>query len=164
MKKLLAAPIAFLSMPLAASAIATKDKKFDVVYGVGVSAYYYDGSSVPGYRLVNRKAVLPAFVVAALRDFDGKRYEVGPMFVSNVGIGGDEGASVKFDAIGFGVMFALRGTTDGSESNWINGLGIGVAYSLDQNVQLRGIEDATKTQQVSGHAVAVVVTYSFGRK
>ncbi|MXX61187.1 MAG: hypothetical protein F4112_07630 [Holophagales bacterium] len=133
-------------------------KRANVVYGIGVSGHYYDSDSDPDYVPVRTRSVVPAFAVAALWDIDG-RYEVGPMFLSNVDIGGSEGASVTFDSIGFGLMVALR---DGSQ-RWLNGLGLGIAYSLDREVEYRHRLKEDMTKYVVGHSTSVVVTYSFGR-
>lgn len=149
--------LAFLFSPLL-SAAALEDGKFDVVYGIGVSATYFDSAGTPGYVLTRRKDVLPAFTVAALWDFGKPRVEVGPMLVSNVAIGGG-GASVEFDSIGVGIMIAFRGDLD----DWLNGLGIGVAYSLDREVELQHRVDRSMTAKAAGHGVSVVLTYSFGK-
>lgn len=136
---------------------ALVNRRADIVYGFGVSARYHGSGRDSDYVPVDRESIVPAFAVAALWDI-GSAFEMGPMFVSNVNLD-KAGASVSFDSVGLGLLFAFRG----SSSGWINGLGIGVAYVLDQEIAYRHRVNQSLTTQDSGGSTSVVVTYSFGK-
>ena len=138
---------------------------WSIVFGVGAAAVYSDSVNESEYVLMDSRSVRPAFVTSALRLNSESRWSHGPMLVTDVELGKD-GASVTFNSIGVGYMVSARQlSTDSPNANntRVNGLGLGVAYMLDQSVLLHHRVDPQQTRELSGHALAVVLVYSFGK-
>ncbi|MXW02656.1 MAG: hypothetical protein F4X59_13660 [Holophagales bacterium] len=174
MRLILAVVVVLMFVPTVASG---SDWEGQLAYGPATTVSLFDGPHLSDLRVdadgivragsISDYEIRPGFVLSYLFSKGGGAFGVGPMFVTDVEIGGDKAAA--FGSIGAGILFAFRSKGDNGS---FNGFGVGVAYTLSTGVKtLRSdfrheeLAPAAELQFVgkTRSSIAVVATWSFGK-
>ena len=144
------------------------DRRGSLHYGVGAAAIFpetgldhaapgTDGSAVSrdGQRLQ------PVFSVSYLNTPTLKypSFHIGPMFVANFDLSGAT-SLVDVTRFGAGIHFAALPKPE-ERTQWRRGFGLGIVYLMDSSVM---VKDGDQTKPVTEHSLAIVATFSFGKK